>query len=1384
MSQSLPLPLLLPDLRLALACLYNLPYPQQQQLTMAQAQEFLIYFQSRNMRRKMESLIQRQRDKPQKEGSLGGATSGEPVRAGSSWLASVALLCQQHGSLFAASHSERLFAAQTLLHRLVRNKMDQAIDWEMEVSVEGGRGDDVRNLLFHQIQHPVPLNQMVEHYQRIVHHYNPFVGSVVAQYAVPQPAEEERVKGELSLLTLTAIVYVTAVQGYTNPQQEAVGPLLNTLGAAVGALALRLRFPATSTKNNPQQQQQQQQSTSPPLVTLVTQSLSLVFQTAGAALHQEASSDVLRACLSALPDICLGGSGGARGRMSIDPKSLNEAGRELRTTGLVQLWDLLQQHVSDMQQAPQVHANVLTVCERWARFLPLPLEFLQHTIPLASQYITAQSSPQSETLRRAALCYLVAIYEGATWTPEQILAKALGVGEQNQASKQQGKKRQTSKSKKRQQEAVQNRTTSLAVEEASAEYQHRGTMACHTTIMAWEGLRQVFRAALTQANANASAGAEIQIEGEGPIGCLAACANACLPHLLRTSSTPLGFPQAKDLFVAISETFQEMCRSQHRVIRAFSMETIFSLHKTLVQHVLETEEGQHPSLDAELQSVIVDFFFKCSMSLATSCGYPDDYFHNLGAISDEELEIERNDVRDVLRTVAVSERGGSTAFADISRQPLDVTLQVLTRLLQACGEAVQEAQSKDSLFPETAVHCFSALAKPLNQLSKCYAKTSQPSSAVDILKLALQIFRNSLQIVIGAFPTAAVQDIFPAIRVADLGIASLSPMLSNLCSLPQFREEVLEVLRLCLNAAATSVTMLPELATPSILGNDIYDIRGAMRGPGGEDHVGCLAIMRMTFESDVLACTLIEAAGADIPKLAQLHAQLKSIEVSRERGNVHGSGVTPKSRRILLGVICHLEIVSNGASGCSAMLTDLFNAAITAISAYSSADPSCMDDEKVVLQICECTWDLGAFSPVIIESLFNYEGESASSKLACLRVLTSCICRGYQRLQFQDEFSPVDIEWNRLRAGFFALLGACPALPNFVCESLEAINRAECEAINNQCRAGPTSFSSLFNDEVVSTECVPSGVFLRLIHDRIGKIRKEHRQDSSDSLSNCVAMLHKVKAVVLPAITLPCPDPVNFVDPRPTQYEAWLLTMTALAELAATTQIKDEIPLKEVLVESCVATIALLFSPVMSKQREIRSQSPCMSFEGPHTLALNAFLTSFFLLGPNMLQEVGQGLLQRIPVDTEKAKQYSTDVGCLSASIVGAALFRATQGALPPWAAEFLAEIYSAFFAAMNKNVDAFVQMLRLSMELKLLESAPAFGSVQPGQLLSGPAFYSTKESAKSLFLHETLEQCRLDNNAAWKRMKVLLKKLSGGKKTDVDFIQKPSPTKWEFDRL
>ena len=81
-----------------------------------------------------------------------------------------------------------------------------------------------------------------------------------------------------------------------------------------------------------------------------------------------------------------------------------------------------------------------------------------------------------------------------------------------------------------------------------------------------------------------------------------------------------------------------------------------------------------------------------------------------------------------------------------------------------------------------------------------------------------------------------MNEILPLSRLYNLAIASLSPMLSTLAQLPTMESEVKTILRIGIEVAATSMMKLPELTGPSTFRSSRFDIRGAMRSPGGEDH--------------------------------------------------------------------------------------------------------------------------------------------------------------------------------------------------------------------------------------------------------------------------------------------------------------------------------------------------------------------------------------------------------------------------------------------------------------------------------------------------------------------------------------------------------------------
>lgn len=373
------------------------------------------------------------------------------------------------------------------------------------------------------------------------------------------------------------------------------------------------------------------------------------------------------------------------------------------------------------------------------------------------------------------------------------------------------------------------------------------------------------------------------------------------------------------------------------------------------------------------------------MSLATSCAYPKGYFDNLSALSDENLEIYRNDVRDVLRSVAGSDEGGSTANVEASRAPLSLSQKVLQKVLHSILESI--FQSRNAQLPdEAAIHALSALAKPLNHQALGWDHLGAQN-----LETALRCLSGAQDSVLSSLAhSSEAHVVFPVARTLNIAVASLSPMIAKvgvafLESSGDKKHQIGHLLRSAIRLILTSIENFPEL--PAIPNHDIHlEARGAMRGPGGEDHVACVALMRLCSSSDQLGRIVAEESRPFLPKMCELYQRLKTLEVERGGRLLNVQGTTPKSRRILLGVICRIETITQG--GASTILDQIFTSAVQSIASQhaKSLDPA------VLLTLCEATYDLSAFPSSIVASLFDYAG---NGRELCREVLIDACCQGY-----------------------------------------------------------------------------------------------------------------------------------------------------------------------------------------------------------------------------------------------------------------------------------------------------------------------------------------------------------------------------------------------------
>lgn len=561
-------PKLYQDLRTALACLYSLsPSTATPQIDPRAAHDFLMNLQSRNVRRKLHSIQQSDRALS-KQKEVGSASKLAEEVEGSTWLACLALLCCPH-----AESEERMFASQTLMHRLRRAKLMEAIDLEIE---------DPNKYLSPQLD--VNLQLLATDYAEWMQQFHPVLSRLVT---ISNANNEEQLKGELTMLTLAAIMYLMASH-YSNDAN--VQPLIFTLSNALAVTALRLRFTpqsVSSCDNN------KATPTSAPLVTMMLQSLSAAATDSN--MNSSALFRCLCSCLGVIPEALLSSSGGAMGRISIDPRCIQAAHEELRqpVTGMYLMWEALRHENLDNEV---VIANLLVTCQKWAKCLPLPQDFVEYTVPLANRLLVSSSSHS----KMAALSYLIAIYESGAWTFEYILTFSLGLSsEQLSTAQSANKKRQTSRSKRRQQERIDTTATDDLRMQAKAECRHRGEMACLATRLVWDGLSAAVRLSLATSN----------FDGEGPVGCLCACANACLPHWLRHSSSE----EDAALAVSIMTVIQEIASHSERSVRALVYEPLYTLNTALLEAARVRNAASLPPLPpppTRMETVVANHLFQ------------------------------------------------------------------------------------------------------------------------------------------------------------------------------------------------------------------------------------------------------------------------------------------------------------------------------------------------------------------------------------------------------------------------------------------------------------------------------------------------------------------------------------------------------------------------------------------------------------------------------------------------------------------------------------------------------------------------------------------------------------------------------------------------------
>lgn len=622
--------------------------------------------------------------------------------------------------------------------------------------------------------------------------------------------------------------------------------------------------------------------------------------------------------------------------------------------------------------------------------------------------------------------------------------------------------------------------------------------------------------------------------------------------------------------------------------------------------------------------------------------------------------------------------------------------------------------------------------------------------------------------------------------VALMGTASLTPMYSSLAEVAlgsatsEEEKEMFATLKRTflssLQHAMLSTARIPELIAASTLQLTRYDIKGAMRGPGGEDHVGCIALMRLSNESDYLTKMVFEVCGSSIlHDLSSLYQGLKKSELERGFSCDYGTGVCPISRRIILKVISCLALhemkANDQASEGRAILHQLLQGPLSEMRSQKEAPLSA---EKL-FKVCESALDLSFFSEELVADLFKNPSDD-------LGVMFDCVITGYSGLSFTSEADEMCQQWGRLRGGAHSVLRASmkEAITDYSANITSTLIKAECEAATLQCNQGPESGSNFFNDNIVGEDMVHAGVYIMLIRDCLDRIAKTKGQVEKDmnECRMCLLVLKNVAPAIMPLLLHQSPEANSHVDPRITIAEAWYLTIGSLVSICqsheqiASSLVGDGV--ESFFGESLSVAYALIFLKDLGTKKTLPPAiQKGMSLDGPHTRAiLECFVSESIRLGPSIVSAGGASILSSVQVDDDFGQQNN-----MGLAILISALYRSVSGAVPPWAVEESPTLFKSIYVAMGSNCDAFIQILHVSTKLK---ASVSFGGIRAGELLGG-RYLDVSDRHIESFLTKSKEVC---NKGDWKKLKVALKATCGGKKKDAGFNLKPQFTSWECDRL
>ena len=171
--------------------------------------------------------------------------------------------------------------------------------------------------------------------------------------------------------------------------------------------------------------------------------------------------------------------------------------------------------------------------------------------------------------------------------------------------------------------------------------------------------------------------------------------------------------------------------------------------------------------------------------------------------------------------------------------------------------------------------------------------------------------------------------------------------------------------------------------------------------------MGCIALLRLSHETTFLTNVIFEVYPNILLDLVQLYTRLKASELQRTVGCVHGKGVTPISRRIVLRVISRLALSemkgthNDQSTNGKMILQQLVQGPMGELRSQAGQPFSA---EKM-FRVCEASSDLSFFSSELVADLFCNPSDD-------LGIIFESVITGYSKLLFTFD---ADFVWQQVR---------------------------------------------------------------------------------------------------------------------------------------------------------------------------------------------------------------------------------------------------------------------------------------------------------------------------------------------------------------------------------